>query len=562
MPSQASTLKILLKTQARVLKNIFKSIRRQSFLKLTVIFVFLFIFWIGAYFLFYYGFHFLLMFPGVGLLIVERILGLAFAAIFFMLAISSAISAYSGLYRSREVSFLLTLPVEQVSIFSYKAIESAFISSWSVVFLVLPLLLAYANVQKLGFLFFFFSFIFSLPFVLLAAAIGTIFICLAVRFFPKQRLFRWLAVIIVIALVFSFQYLRGSTDLQKASSALPYQILNKILSHTDWINLSFLPNYWLTLATLGLAKNKIDVAVFYLLLLLSNFLFSAVILDSLGRRFYYSGWIRSGLSFKARVYKSKFLIRIIESLKFLKKPLQAMLMKDIKIFFRDPRQWLQFAVFFGFIFVYILNLRTMPFNLKIIFWKNLISLLNLSSISLTTAMLNIRFIFPAISLEGMRFWVLGLAPLKLKELLFEKWLLSFSVSVTISVLLMFFSGIMLGVSGWLLGVSLITAIFVSLGVSGLSVGLGAAFPNFKEDNPNVIISGFGGTLLLVLSLGFVGLIILAEAFLLLHGYALWLGKGLVFFRILWVSVIVGSLSILSCILPLRWGLRRLERMEF
>jgi ABC-2 type transport system permease protein len=38
-----------------------------------------------------------------------------------------------------------------------------------------------------------------------------------------------------------------------------------------------------------------------------------------------------------------------------------------------------------------------------------------------------------------------------------------------------------------------------LSASGLAVGLGALFPNFKEDNPSKIVSGFGGTFCLVLS---------------------------------------------------------------
>ena len=40
---------------------------------------------------------------------------------------------------------------------------------------------------------------------------------------------------------------------------------------------------------------------------------------------------------------------------------------------------------------------------------------------------------------------------------------------------------------------------MSAALSGLSVGLGALFPNFKEDNPSKIVSSFGGTLCLVIS---------------------------------------------------------------
>jgi ABC-2 type transport system permease protein len=36
-------------------------------------------------------------------------------------------------------------------------------------------------------------------------------------------------------------------------------------------------------------------------------------------------------------------------------------------------------------------------------------------------------------------------------------------------------------------------------LTGLAAGLGALYPNFKEDNPSKIVSGFGGTFCLVLS---------------------------------------------------------------
>jgi ABC-2 type transport system permease protein len=36
-------------------------------------------------------------------------------------------------------------------------------------------------------------------------------------------------------------------------------------------------------------------------------------------------------------------------------------------------------------------------------------------------------------------------------------------------------------------------------LNSLAVGLGALFPNFKEDHPGKIVNGFGGTLCLVLS---------------------------------------------------------------
>jgi len=48
---------------------------------------------------------------------------------------------------------------------------------------------------------------------------------------------------------------------------------------------------------------------------------------------------------------------------------------------------------------------------------------------------------------------------------------------------------------------------MSASLSGLAVGLGALFPNFKEDNPSKIVSGFGGTLCLVVSFIYISVFI-------------------------------------------------------
>jgi len=92
-------------------------------------------------------------------------------------------------------------------------------------------------------------------------------------------------------------------------------------------------------------------------------------------------------------------------------------------------------------------------------------------------------------------------------------------------------------------------------LTGLSVGLGVLYPNLKEANPSKIVSGFGGTLCLVLSF----LYILASVLLLAVGTAGFQGRHL------WIVgsiVLFSGLSLLVGWLPMQLGLRRLERMEF
>jgi ABC-2 type transport system permease protein len=87
----------------------------------------------------------------------------------------------------------------------------------------------------------------------------------------------------------------------------------------------------------------------------------------------------------------------------------ALVLKDLRLFWRDPTQWIQFMIFFGLLCIYVLNLRNVAFNFASEFWETMISYLNLAASSLTLSTLTTRFVFPQFSLEGRRIWILGLA---------------------------------------------------------------------------------------------------------------------------------------------------------
>src|SRR5262249_47654084 len=109
-----------------------------------------------------------------------------------------------------------------------------------------------------------------------------------------------------------------------------------------------------------------------------------------------------------------------------------------------------------------------------------------------------------------------------------------------------------------------------LGLSGISVGLGARLPNLKESDPSRIAAGFGGTLNLLVSLVFIFSIVTALA-LPCHLYfagpevsdlgSLALTEER--FRF-WLTVaILASLAIgaVGTVVPLRIGIKAFQRME-
>ena len=54
-------------------------------------------------------------------------------------------------------------------------------------------------------------------------------------------------------------------------------------------------------------------------------------------------------------------------------------------------------------------------------WVNMVSFLNLSVVGLLLSTFTTRFVFPMISLEGRRFWILGLLPVRRTTILWSKF---------------------------------------------------------------------------------------------------------------------------------------------
>jgi ABC-2 type transport system permease protein len=94
-------------------------------------------------------------------------------------------------------------------------------------------------------------------------------------------------------------------------------------------------------------------------------------------------------------------------------------------------------------------------------------------------------------------------------------------------------------------------------LTALAMGLGALYPNFREDNPTKIVSGFGGTLCLVLSF----LYIVGSVTLLALGSP-WGWKGATSVR--WILASWAGFAAMSLLLgwlPYRLGLRRVSTVE-
>ena len=77
-------------------------------------------------------------------------------------------------------------------------------------------------------------------------------------------------------------------------------------------------------------------------------------------------------------------------------------------------------------------------------YQNGISLLNLVAVALLLCAYTGRFIYPLLSLEGRKFWILGLLPLQRERLLWGKFAFSATGALLIAEFLVVFSDLVLG----------------------------------------------------------------------------------------------------------------------
>jgi ABC-2 type transport system permease protein len=113
--------------------------------------------------------------------------------------------------------------------------------------------------------------------------------------------------------------------------------------------------------------------------------------------------------------------------------------------------------------------------------------------------LTTRFVFPQFSLEGKRVWIVGMAPRGLPRVVAAKYAVATLASLSVTLGLMLLSCWMLQMPPWRTAYFAAAVIVMTFALNGLATGLGVLYPNLREDNPSRIVSGFGGTLCLVLS---------------------------------------------------------------
>lgn len=550
-------------------------------LRLALIVFFSFVFWAGLYVIFHDGFAFLRHHHLLAGPLLEMLFRLFFASLLVMLFFSTGIILFASLFASREAEYLLALPVQADQVFGFKFQEAMFFSSWGFVLLGSPLMIAYGVTAKAPPVYYLMVAMYFLSYAVLPASLGAIACLLITNFFPRRKLGALVALGILTLSAAAILGWRVWNATRGGVNSRAW--INHLLSEVNVGKLSFLPSDWISRGVLAATVDGgLFDSLFYLAVLMSNSLFAYLIAAWGFHQAYRRGYnrVHSDSLTKRKRAAANSLAIIDAPLFFLPRTVRVLLAKDLRVFVRDPVQWSQVLIFSGLLVFYFLNLGRMTYYTTSPYWRNLIGFFNLAVTGLLLATYTSRFIFPLLSLEGQKFWILGLAPVSRDTVLWSKFAFSAGGATLVTFTLTLLGAYMLGLEPFFLALHLGTMLVLSLGVSAIAVGLGACFPEMKQTDPSKIAAGFGGTLNLVASLCFIVLVIALLAFP-CHLYAVTetvaqgsadlallgpkpKGLGVESFRF-WMGMSVAAALLIGAgaiYAPMKLGIRAFRRMEF
>jgi ABC-2 type transport system permease protein len=474
---------------------------------------------LGFFGLFFWSFIFgvlyrlLLYFRGIqeiGPLLAGKLLGLLLVGFFSILLLSNVITALSGFFLAKDLDLLVSGPVDWLKLYLAKLLETLVNSSWMVALMAIPMFAAYGIVYHGGYWFPLVAAAVFLPMLIIPGVIGSAVTLILVNVFPARRTRDILSVISVMAaggIVLLFRLVRPERIARPEGFRSLVDFVTVLRTPTS----PFLPSEWAQNAIMGWLQFKLDYLPFYMLW--SSAAVAVVLGAFLHRSMYTKGFSKAQESSARWAHGGglgRFSMWALRPLGTLRREL---VLKELRIFFRDTTQWSQLILLAVLVVVYVFNIKFLPLRGEGItfFLLNVVPFLNLVLSGFVLASIAARFIFPGVSLEGRTLWLLRSSPMSMSDLLWSKYWVGTLPLLVLAVAIVGITDYLLAVSPFMFGVSVLTIVFMTFAVAGLALGFGTLFPQFETENAAQIPTSFGGLLFMMSSIALIGGVVILEA---------------------------------------------------
>src|SRR5215217_16819 len=468
------------------------------------------LFWAFIYTLLYKLLVYFRGVPDLGPFLAGKLLGMILIGFFSILLLSNVITALSSFFLARDLDLLVGAPVDWLKLYGAKLLEMGVNSSWMVVLMAIPMFAAFGVAYHGGPLFPLVVLAVFVPFLVVPAVIGSAITLVLVNVFPARRTRDILSVIAVLAaggIVLLFRIIRPERLARPEGFRSLVEFVTVLRTPTS----PFLPSEWVQRAVLSWLQGRPDFLPVYLLWTTAA---AAFVLGALlHRKLYPIGFSKaqeSGERWARGSMMGRLGHRIFSPLGILRREL---ILKELRLFFRDTTQWSQLILLGVLVIVYVFNIKYLPLRGEGVtfFLRNVIPFLNLVLAGFVLASIAARFIFPSVSLEGRTLWLLRSSPLQVRELLWAKFWVGTLPLLILALAIVTITNAMLEVSAFMFWVSVLTITFMTFGLAGLAMGFGTLFPQFETENAAQIPTSFGGLMFMIASVGLIAGVVVLEA---------------------------------------------------
>ena len=521
------------------------------------------LFWCG---IFAVSWRVLVYFKGIediGDILGYKLLSMMLVVSFALLLFSSILTSLSKLYLSRDLLLVHSLPVSSYKIFITRWIDSTIDSAWMVIIYTLPVLISYGIVYQTGLYYYLNAIIAMLCLAVIASAVSTLLVMTAVIFIPATRM----KSVFILMGILSFVVIYLAIRLSQPELLVDPEVFDTVMVYITSLQTPsspFLPSSWVYDSIRSALAGAIGNSLFFSALSLSFAGVMVLTLILLADAIYFKGFSKTQNA-PARLFKSNVIGD--RMFNFLPGSIKSFTVKEIKTFLRDQTQWTQIFLIAALVVIYVYNFKVLPLEkspIKTVYLQNLFSFLNMGLALFVLTAGKANRAVTAVSLEREAFWLVKTSPMSIRTFLWIKFFIYYLPLLILTEILICATNILLEVTPFMMVLSTLTVFFVVPGIVAMGIGLGAAYPDFKAENPTQTITSFGGLVFMVACAGYIGLVVLIEAG---PVYNLFMAaihnKSISLSTWIWI---IGSfslvlvLSLLAIFLPMRFGRRRLSQI--
>lgn len=431
-------------------------------------------------------------------------IGLSWLFLTFLsfLAFSGVVSSLTTFFLSDDLRLIVTSPVAVRRVFLARFVRTLAQSAWMVVAFLLPVLTGVALAKCAPLLFVPIAALAVTPFVVIPVGLGAAVTLLLVNVFPARRardILMLMGLVFATSLVILLRVIQPERLLRVESMPVVTDFFATLQSPVT----PLVPSFWAGEVVFAATQGVVDWL--HLAALWTTAGAVTVALSWAFARWHFAGYSKSQEARKARFAQWRVLDRLAGVLPFSPVRRQ-LLVKDAKVFLRDVSQWSQLLLLLALVLVYLYNFRVLdldqvPYMSGVI--KNAYAFLNMGMAGFVMATVTVRFVFPAVSAEGLAFWIIRTAPLSLRDFLWSKFWMGLVPVLLLTECLTIVGNQFLGSDPFLKQVTAAGVACMAFALVGLAAGLGARYPRFAADNPSQVAGSYGGVAFMVLAVLYV-----------------------------------------------------------